>query len=245
MAKKKAKKACECEVETPVVEETEVAEEVVEAAPEVVEKVELVDEVAEETEVELTPAEKFIQKIVKRAEDRGLDLSYAVTKKGWVLYVENEEGQCNRVDTKIKVKVVDLKNNIFKLKLVSVLSFEHQKVLQQFANIIGREEPQTSEMKVKVDECVMKARDFAKLMEAMEADRIAMQEGVDAGLEALFETLELDVEKIEAVDKELLETYYKDMQQHQTLEQLLQSVAVDVLMNGEVAKLLNRLLPAD
>ena len=111
---------------------------------------------------EVVEGEKFVQKIVARAAERGLNVVYEMTKKGFVLSLADMD------TTVIKVKVIDLEQKLFKLKLISKLTFEHQKFIDLIAKCFGSEEPYVAEMKIKTECVFMKARDFAKMFKAME-----------------------------------------------------------------------------
>ena len=186
---------------------------------------------------EVLEAEKFVQKIVARASERGLGVVYEMTKKGFVLSLADTD------TTIIKVKVVDFEEKLFKLKLISKLTFEHQKFIDLIAKCFGSEEPYVAEMKIKTDCVFMKARDFAKMFKAMEKDRLVMQAVIDAGLEELFAEVEIDWDNLTEEDQPKIEALGAQLQEEQALELLLQTAAVQMMDNGKLAKLMDRLLP--
>ena len=186
---------------------------------------------------EVLEAEKFVQKIVARASERGLSVVYEMTKKGFVLSLADTD------TTIIKVKVVDFEEKLFKLKLISKLTFEHQKFIDLIVKCFGSEEPYVAEMKIKTDCVFMKARDFVKMFKAMEKDRLVMQAVIDAGLEELFAEVEIDWENLTEEDQPKIEALGAQLQEEQALELLLQTAAVQMMDNGKLAKLMDRLLP--
>ncbi|MBO7173569.1 MAG: hypothetical protein J6V64_04450 [Burkholderiaceae bacterium] len=186
---------------------------------------------------EVVESEKFVQKIVARAQERGLAVVYEMTKKGFVLSLADTD------TTVIKVKVIDLEQKLFKLKLISKLTFEHQKFIDLIAKCFGSDEPYVAEMKIKTECVFMKARDFAKMFKAMEKDRLAMQAVIDAGLEELFAEVEIDWENLTEEDQPKIEALGAQLQEEQALELLLQTAAVQMMDNGKLAKLMDRLLP--
>ena len=186
---------------------------------------------------EVVEGEKFVQKIVARAAERGLNVVYEMTKKGFVLSLADMD------TTVIKVKVIDLEQKLFKLKLISKLTFEHQKFIDLIAKCFGSEEPYVAEMKIKTECVFMKARDFAKMFKAMEKDRLVMQAVIDAGLEDLFAEVEIDWDNLTEEDKPKIEALGAQLQEEQALELLLQTAAVQMMDNGKLAKLMDRLLP--
>ena len=186
---------------------------------------------------EVVEGEKFVQKIVARAAERGLNVVYEMTKKGFVLSLADMD------TTVIKVKVIDLEEKLFKLKLISKLTFEHQKFIDLIAKCFGSEEPYVAEMKIKTECVFMKARDFAKMFKAMEKDRLVMQAVIDAGLEDLFAEVEIDWDNLTEEDQPKIEALGAQLQEEQALELLLQTAAVQMMDNGKLAKLMDRLLP--
>lgn len=186
---------------------------------------------------EVVEGEKFVQKIVARAAERGLNVVYEMTKKGFVLSLADMD------TTVIKVKVIDLEQKLFKLKLISKLTFEHQKFIDLIAKCFGSEEPYVAEMKIKTECVFMKARDFAKMFKAMEKDRLVMQAVIDAGLEDLFAEVEIDWDNLTEEDQPKIEALGAQLQEEQALELLLQTAAVQMMDNGKLAKLMDRLLP--
>ena len=186
---------------------------------------------------EVVEGEKFVQKIVARAAERGLNVVYEMTKKGFVLSLADMD------TTIIKVKVIDLEQKLFKLKLISKLTFEHQKFIDLIAKCFGSEEPYVAEMKIKTECVFMKARDFAKMFKAMEKDRLVMQAVIDAGLEDLFAEVEIDWDNLTEEDQPKIEALGAQLQEEQALELLLQTAAVQMMDNGKLAKLMGRLLP--
>ena len=186
---------------------------------------------------EVVEGEKFVQKIVARAAERGLNVVYEMTKKGFVLSLADMD------TTVIKVKVIDLEQKLFKLKLISKLTFEHQKFIDLIAKCFGSEEPYVAEMKIKTECVFMKARDFAKMFKAMEKDRLVMQAVIDAGLEDLFAEVEIDWDNLTEEDQPKIEALSAQLQEEQALELLLQTAAVQMMDNGKLAKLMDRLLP--
>lgn len=186
---------------------------------------------------EVVEGEKFVQKIVARAAERGLNVVYEMTKKGFVLSLADMD------TTVIKVKVIDLEQKLFKLKLISKLTFEHQKFIDLIAKCFGSEEPYVAEMKIKTECVFMKARDFAKMFKAMEKDRLVMQAVIDAGLENLFAEVEIDWDNLTEEDQPKIEALGAQLQEEQALELLLQTAAVQMMDNGKLAKLMDRLLP--
>ena len=186
---------------------------------------------------EVVEGEKFVQKIVARAAERGLNVVYEMTKKGFVLSLADMD------TTVIKVKVIDLEQKLFKLKLISKLTFEHQKFIDLIAKCFGSEEPYVAEMKIKTECVFMKARDFAKMFKAMEKDRLVMQAVIDAGLEDLFAEVEIDWDNLAEEDQPKIEALGAQLQEEQALELLLQTAAVQMMDNGKLAKLMDRLLP--
>ncbi|MBR2961085.1 MAG: hypothetical protein IKC44_05965 [Burkholderiaceae bacterium] len=186
---------------------------------------------------EVVEGEKFVQKIVARAAERGLNVVYEMTKKGFVLSLADMD------TTVIKVKVIDLEQKLFKLKLISKLTFEHQKFIDLIAKCFGSEEPYVAEMKIKTECVFMKARDFAKMFKAMEKDRLVMQAVIDAGLEDLFAEVEIDWDNLTEEDQPKIEALGAQLQEEQALELLLQTAAVQMMDNGKLAKLMGRLLP--
>ena len=186
---------------------------------------------------EVVEGEKFVQKIVARAAERGLNVVYEMTKKGFVLSLADMD------TTVIKVKVIDLEQKLFKLKLISKLTFEHQKFIDLIAKCFGSEEPYVAEMKIKTECVFMKARDFAKMFKAMEKDRLVMQAVIDAGLEDLFAEVEIDWDNLTEEDQPKIEALGAQLQEEQALELLLQTAAVQMMDNGTLAKLMDRLLP--
>ena len=186
---------------------------------------------------EVVEGEKFVQKIVARAAERGLNVVYEMTKKGFVLTLADMD------TTVIKVKVIDLEQKLFKLKLISKLTFEHQKFIDLIAKCFGSEEPYVAEMKIKTECVFMKARDFAKMFKAMEKDRLVMQAVIDAGLEDLFAEVEIDWDNLTEEDQPKIEALGAQLQEEQALELLLQTAAVQMMDNGKLAKLMDRLLP--
>ena len=186
---------------------------------------------------EVVEGEKFVQKIVARAAERGLNVVYEMTKKGFVLSLADMD------TTVIKVKVIDLEQKLFKLKLISKLTFEHQKFIDLIAKCFGSEEPYVAEMKIKTECVFMKARDFAKMFKAMEKDRLVMQAVIDAGLEDLFAEVEIDWDNLSEEDQPKIEALGAQLQEEQALELLLQTAAVQMMDNGKLAKLMDRLLP--
>ena len=187
---------------------------------------------------EVVEGEKFVQKIVARAAERGLNVVYEMTKKGFVLSLADMD------TTLIKVKVIDLEQKLFKLKLISKLTFEHQKFIDLIAKCFGSEEPYVAEMKIKTECVFMKARDFAKMFKAMEKDRLVMQAVIDAGLEDLFAEVEIDWDNLTEEDQPKIEALGAQLQEEQALELLLQTAAVQMMDNGKLAKLMDRLLPS-
>jgi hypothetical protein len=187
---------------------------------------------------EVVEGEKFVQKIVARAAERGLNVVYEMTKKGFVLSLADMD------TTVIKVKVIDLEQKLFKLKLISKLTFEHQKFIDLIAKCFGSEEPYVAEMKIKTECVFMKARDFAKMFKAMEKDRLVMQAVIDAGLEDLFAEVEIDWDNLTEEDQPKIEALGAQLQEEQALELLLQTAAVQMMDNGKLAKLMDRLLPS-
>ena len=199
---------------------------------------EVQEEIAGEVVVkEIVEGEKFVQKIVARAAERGLNVVYEMTKKGFVLSLADGD------TTVIKVKVIDLEQKLFKLKLISKLTFEHQKFIDLIAKCFGSEEPYVAEMKIKTECVFMKARDFAKMFKAMEKDRLVMQAVIDAGLEDLFAEVEIDWDNLTEEDQPKIEALGAQLQEEQALELLLQTAAVQMMDNGKLAKLMDRLLP--
>lgn len=199
---------------------------------------EVQESVAEDVVVkEVVDGEKFVQKIVKLADERGLEVAYEMTKKGFVLTLVNNE------TTAIKVKVIDLKKKLFKVKLISVLTFEHQTLIDLMAKCFGSEGPQVSKMKVKTECIRMKARDFGKLFKAMEKDRLAMQAVIDAGLEELFADVEIDWNNLTEEDQPKIEALAAQLQEDRSLELVLQTASIQMMENGKVSKLLDRLMP--
>lgn len=186
---------------------------------------------------EVVEGEKFVQKIVARAAERGLNVVYEMTKKGFVLSLADMD------TTVIKVKVIDLEQKLFKLKLISKLTFEHQKFIDLIAKCFGSEEPYVAEMKIKTECVFMKARDFAKMFKTMEKDRLVMQAVIDAGLEDLFAEVEIDWDNLTEEDQPKIEALGAQLQEEQALELLLQTAAVQMMDNGKLAKLMDRLLP--
>lgn len=186
---------------------------------------------------EVVEGEKFVQKIVARAAERGLNVVYEMTKKGFVLSLADMD------TTVIKVKVIDLEQKLFKLKLISKLTFEHQKFIDLIAKCFGSEEPYVAEMKIKTECVFMKARDFAKMFKAMEKDRLVMQAVIDAGLEDLFAEVEIDWDNLTEEDQPKIEALGAQLQEEQALELLLQTAAVQMMDNGKLSKLMDRLLP--
>lgn len=186
---------------------------------------------------EVVEGEKFVQKIVARAAERGLNVVYEMTKKGFVLSLADMD------TTVIKVKVIDLEQKLFKLKLISKLTFEHQKFIDLIAKCFGSEEPYVAEMKIKTECVFMKARDFAKMFKAMEKDRLVMQAVIDAGLEDLFAEVEINWDNLTEEDQPKIEALGAQLQEEQALELLLQTAAVQMMDNGKLAKLMDRLLP--
>ena len=186
---------------------------------------------------DVVEGEKFVQKIVARAAERGLNVVYEMTKKGFVLSLADMD------TTVIKVKVIDLEQKLFKLKLISKLTFEHQKFIDLIAKCFGSEEPYVAEMKIKTECVFMKARDFAKMFKAMEKDRLVMQAVIDAGLEDLFAEVEIDWDNLTEEDQPKIEALGAQLQEEQALELLLQTAAVQMMDNGKLAKLMDRLLP--
>jgi hypothetical protein len=186
---------------------------------------------------EVVEGEKFVQKIVARAAERGLNVVYEMTKKGFVLSLADMD------TTVIKVKVIDLEQKLFKLKLISKLTFEHQKFIDLIAKCFGSEEPYVAEMKIKTECVFMKARDFAKMFKAMEKDRLVMQAVIDAGLEDLFAEVEIDWDNLTEEDQPKIEALGAQLQEEQALELLLQTAAVQMMDNGKLSKLMVRLLP--
>jgi hypothetical protein len=186
---------------------------------------------------EVVEGEMFVQKIVARAAERGLNVVYEMTKKGFVLSLADMD------TTVIKVKVIDLEQKLFKLKLISKLTFEHQKFIDLIAKCFGSEEPYVAEMKIKTECVFMKARDFAKMFKAMEKDRLVMQAVIDAGLEDLFAEVEIDWDNLTEEDQPKIEALGAQLQEEQALELLLQTAAVQMMDNGKLAKLMDRLLP--
>lgn len=186
---------------------------------------------------EVVEGEKFVQKIVARAAERGLNVVYEMTKKGFVLSLADMD------TTVIKVKVIDLEQKLFKLKLISKLTFEHQKFIDLIAKCFGSEEPYVAEMKIKTECVFLKARDFAKMFKAMEKDRLVMQAVIDAGLEDLFAEVEIDWDNLTEEDQPKIEALGAQLQEEQALELLLQTAAVQMMDNGKLAKLMDRLLP--
>ena len=186
---------------------------------------------------DVVEGEKFVQKIVARAAERGLNVVYEMTKKGFVLSLADMD------TTVIKVKVIDLEQKLFKLKLISKLTFEHQKFIDLIAKCFGSEEPYVAEMKIKTECVFMKARDFAKMFKAMEKDRLVMQAVIDAGLEDLFAEVEIDWDNLTEEDQPKIESLGAQLQEEQALELLLQTAAVQMMDNGKLAKLMDRLLP--
>ena len=186
---------------------------------------------------EVVEGEKFVQKIVARAAERGLNVVYEMTKKGFVLSLADMD------TTVIKVKVIDLEQKLFKLKLISKLTFEHQKFIDLIAKCFGSEEPYVAEMKIKTECVFMKARDFAKMFKAMEKDRLVMQAVIDAGLEDLFAEVEIDWDNLTEEDQPKIEALGAQLQEEQALELLLQTAAVQMMDNGKLTKLMGRLLP--
>ena len=187
---------------------------------------------------EVVEGEKFVQKIVARAAERGLNVVYEMTKKGFVLSLADMD------TTVIKVKVIDLEQKLFKLKLISKLTFEHQKFIDLIAKCFGSEEPYVAEMKIKTECVFMKARDFAKMFKAMEKDRLVMQAVIDAGLEDLFAEVEIDWDNLTEEDQPKIEALGAQLEAEQALELLLQTAAVQMMDNGKLAKLMDRLLPS-
>lgn len=187
---------------------------------------------------EVVEGEKFVQKIVARAAERGLNVVYEMTKKGFVLSLADMD------TTVIKVKVIDLEQKLFKLKLISKLTFEHQKFIDLIAKCFGSEEPYVAEMKIKTECVFLKARDFAKMFKAMEKDRLVMQAVIDAGLEDLFAEVEIDWDNLTEEDQPKIEALGAQLQEEQALELLLQTAAVQMMDNGKLAKLMDRLLPS-
>ena len=187
---------------------------------------------------DVVEGEKFVQKIVARAAERGLNVVYEMTKKGFVLSLADMD------TTVIKVKVIDLEEKLFKLKLISKLTFEHQKFIDLIAKCFGSEEPYVAEMKIKTECVFMKARDFAKMFKAMEKDRLVMQAVIDAGLEDLFAEVEIDWDNLTEEDQPKIEALGAQLQEEQALELLLQTAAVQMMDNGKLAKLMDRLLPS-
>lgn len=186
---------------------------------------------------EVVEGEKFVQKIVARAAERGLSVVYEMTKKGFVLSLADVD------TTVIKVKVIDFEQKLFKLKLITKLTFEHQNFVDLVAKCFGSDDPYVAEMKIKTECVFMKARDFAKLFKAMEKDRLAMQAVIDAGLEELFAEVEIDWDNLTEEDQPKIEALAAQLQEEQALELLLQTAAVQMMDNGKLAKLMDRLLP--
>jgi hypothetical protein len=123
------------------------------------------------------------------------------------------------------------------------LTFEHQKFIDLIAKCFGSEEPYVAEMKIKTECVFMKARDFAKMFKAMEKDRLVMQAVIDAGLEDLFAEVEIDWDNLTEEDQPKIEALGAQLQEEQALELLLQTAAVQMMDNGKLAKLMDRLLP--
>jgi hypothetical protein len=77
----------------------------------------------------------------------------------------------------------------------------------------------------------------------MEKDRLVMQAVIDAGLEDLFAEVEIDWDNLTEEDQPKIEALGAQLQEEQALELLLQTAAVQMMDNGKLAKLMDRLLP--